>query len=96
MAQYKIIRLNKMTSGTHRGLIDMDIQLCSHAEVDLTFLKGSGLEGISGLSLDEAGIMTETGQLDYDITDYICDFMDGEKNPLAEENDMNYIVLNEN
>lgn len=95
MAKYKILRLNKMTSGTHRGLIDMDIQLCSMARVDVTLLKGTGLEDVPSIAVEEAGIMTETGKLSHDISDCICDCYESQKTPIAQETDYEALMLNE-
>ena len=101
MAQYKILRLNKMTSGTVRGLIDMDIQLCNTASISVDLLKGVNLDESPQLSDDESGVMTETGKVSYDITKYICDYYSENeqqpaKNPLAQELNDYAVMLNEN
>ena len=44
------------------------------ARVDVTLLKGTGLEDVPSIAVEEAGIMTETGKLSHDISDYICDY----------------------
>jgi len=44
------------------------------ARADVTLLKGTGLEDVSSIGVEEAGIMTETGKLSNDATDYICDY----------------------
>ena len=63
MAVFKIVRLNKMTCGNRRGLIDMDIQVQS-IKSDIYLLPGTGLSGTSS-ALSDAGIITESNN-DYE------------------------------
>lgn len=58
MAIFKILRLNKMTCGNRRGLIDMDVQMHGIYE-DLYLLPGTELS-ILPVGEKDAGIITES------------------------------------
>lgn len=96
MAQYKILKINKMTSGSRRGLIDMDIQLDYRSAKDIILLEGlsAKMSDMPGPVLS-AGIITESGKFRYVRDQYIADFYEGLSNALATDLCSQSIVLNE-
>ena len=75
MAKYKIIRINRMTCGNRRGLIDMDISLESLSRRDLYLLPGTNLSTLPEyLGHQDAGIMTECPEHMYVGNDAIYNY----------------------
>ena len=96
MALYKVLRLNKMSSGSRRGLIDMDIQLNYIAANDLILLRGlSDYFEFNQEQLSALGIMTESGDFNFIRDKYIENYYNHSVNPLAYEQSADAIVLNE-
>lgn len=94
MAKYNILRLNKMSSGMKRGLIDMNLKLDYTIAKDLLLLDRT--VNLNGKEHEDAGICTETGDYEYVKSDYISDFKPaGAKQPLAHAEDATSLVLNE-
>ena len=59
MAIFKILRLNKMTCGNRRGLIDMDVQMYGIYQ-DLYLLPGTEINNKLPKGEKDAGIITES------------------------------------
>ncbi len=76
MAIFKIVRLNKMTCGNRRGLIDMDISMQAVAP-DVFLLAGTNLSVLPRYPRKEvdAGIITESNNdYDYERTNTIYNY----------------------
>lgn len=98
MAVFKILRLNKMTCGNRRGLIDMDIQINALAP-EVYLLPGTDISGLSGYPAEQtdAGIITESNtDYKYSRTNAIYDYpsSNNAKKAMQMENTSEF-VLNE-
>lgn len=82
MAQYKILRVNKLTCGSRRGLVDMDIQIQGISpEVYLLPATNINKDGEQ-----DAGIATESNvNYEYARTQAIYDYYDNGKSKIAQE-----------
>ena len=97
MALLKIQKLNKMTCGNRRGLIDMTVQIRDIIP-DIYLLPGTEVSLLSSCpsSQRNAGIATESNvDYEYARTDAIYDYYRaGQKHQLVQETN-NKLVLNE-
>lgn len=100
MARFKIIRLNKMTCGTRRGLVDMVVEV-QDIKPDAFLLPGTNLCSQPNDDFPEpyyaGGIATETNtDYEYVKTDAICDYKtNNNKHQLAQEINSSYLIANE-
>lgn len=94
MAIFKILRLNKMTCGNRRGLIDMNVQMYG-AYDDLYLLPGTHVNEPPN---EDVGIITESNtNYKYAGTDALYDYPknDNKKCAMNIETSVSDLVLNE-
>lgn len=97
MAVFKIVRLNKMTCGNRRGLIDMDIHI-SPLVFDVCLLPGTNVSSLPGYPAyqTDAGIITESNtDYEYARTDAIYDYPSKNSKKAMQMDNTDNLVLNE-
>ena len=94
MAEYRIVSVNKMSSGARRGVIDMTIAL-GYAVNDKVFL-------LDGISVDVNDPETEDTAIEiesaykHSLSEYLGSYKSSNlSNALATEKSLSSIVLNE-
>ena len=96
MARYNILRLNKISSGARRGLVDMVIQLDYNIMKDLLLLDATSADWANSLSIEDTAIRTETGDYEYCRDFFMSNYNSpAHKNPLATEETPANLILNE-
>ena len=96
MARYNILRLNKISSGERRGLIDMVIQLDYNVLKDVLLLDATSADWENHLSIEDTAIRTETGDYAYHRDFFVSDYKPAShKNPLALEDSPSNLILDE-